>query len=58
VIGDQAAREVRLLAAGEGVVVMQLECPLSNLRDLGIVNLDLVDRSRGYSRRGEQHRRK
>jgi hypothetical protein len=41
-IGDEPAREIRLLATDEGVVVMQLERPLSNFRDLGVVDLDLV----------------
>jgi hypothetical protein len=29
---------------------MQLKRPLSNFRDLGVVDLDLVDRPRGYGR--------
>jgi len=57
-IGDEAAGEIRLLAAHEGVVVMQLKCPLSNLRDLGIVDLNLINRPGGYGRGGEQDRRK
>jgi len=42
VIGDEATGKIGLLAADEGVVVMQLKRPLSNLRDLGVVDLDLV----------------
>ena len=42
-IGDEAAGEIRLLATDEGVVVMQLKRPLSNFRDLGVVDLDLVN---------------
>src|SRR6516165_3085901 len=53
VIGDESAGEIRLLATDEGVVVMQLERPLSNFRDLGVVDLDLVDRPRGYGRCSE-----
>ena len=48
-----SAAEIRLLATDEGVVVMQLERPLSNFRDLGVVDLDLVDRPRGYGRCSE-----
>jgi len=37
---------------------MQLKRPLSDLRDLGVVDLNLVVRSGGYGRRREQDRRK
>jgi hypothetical protein len=57
-IRDEAAGEIRLLAADEGVVRMQLKRPLPNLRDLGVVDLDLVGRARGYGRGREQERRK
>jgi hypothetical protein len=49
-IGYQPARKVRLLAADEGVIRMQLKRPLTDLGDLGIVDLDLVYRVRGYGR--------
>src|SRR5215471_16361263 len=58
VIGNKPAGEIGLLAAHEGVVVMQLKRPLSDLRDLSVVDLNLVVRSRGYGRRREQDRRK
>src|SRR5262245_66404748 len=58
VIGNEPAGKIGLLAAHEGVVRMQLKRPLSDLRDLGVVDLNLVVRSGGYGRRREQDRRK
>jgi hypothetical protein len=54
VIGDEAAGEIRLLATDEGVVRMQLKRPLSNLGDLGVVDLNLVNRMRRDRRTDEQ----
>src|SRR6266436_4091790 len=46
--------KARLLATDEGVVRMQLKRPLSNLGDLGVVDLDLVNRMRRDRRSDEQ----
>jgi hypothetical protein len=59
-MGDEAAREVGLFAADEGVVQMQLHRPLPDLGNFGVVDLDLVDgmrRDRGCEkqRRGKEY---
>ena len=58
VVGNERAGKVRLFAAEEGVVVMQLKRPLSNLSDLGVVDLNFVGRVRRDRSSGEQDRRK
>jgi hypothetical protein len=42
-VWNETSGKVRLLAPDEGVVQMQLEGPLTNLGDLGVVDLDLID---------------
>ena len=43
-IGNEAAGKIRLLAPNEGVVRMQLERPLTDFGNFGVVDLNLIDR--------------
>jgi hypothetical protein len=52
-VRGQPAREVRLLAPAEGVVEMMLNGELAEIRDFGVIELNLVD-SAGWTRMQRQ----
>jgi hypothetical protein len=56
-MGDEATGKIRLLAAEEGVVQMQLHRPLPDLGNFGIVDLDLID-GMGRERIGDEQNRR
>ena len=53
-VGDEAARKLRLLAAAEGVVEVMLDGELADLGDLGVVDLDFAHGAGGAGSEGER----
>src|ERR1019366_5177069 len=56
VIGDEAARMIRLLQAIPDIIEMLLHSPLAWLGDFGVIDLNFVDSSRPLRRKNENRR--